>query len=140
MLPTEDFARLCTGIYRASTSYPSDTPLASDAGSPSADSRKEGKTIKPGTGEGRFERKSLRSSSRILETLLSSSSIIIGNDLLVVSRRKSSKATLLVATRLRLETELHAAGTVASQEPPRLPGIFGGERPLSFRHLELSTP
>jgi hypothetical protein len=56
---------------------------------------------------GGFERKSLRSSSRMLEKLSSSSSIIIGNDLLVVSRRKSSKATLSVAIRLRLETELH---------------------------------
>jgi hypothetical protein len=49
-LPTEAFAALCTGIYRASTSYSSDTPPASDAGSPSADSSKEGKTTKPGTG------------------------------------------------------------------------------------------
>jgi len=68
----------------------------------------------------RFERKSLRSSSRMLEKLSSSSSIITGNNLLVVSRRKSSKATLFSRDkrmrrvyhyhelrRLRLETELY---------------------------------
>jgi hypothetical protein len=46
-LPTEDFARLCTGIHRASTSFYPDTPPASDAGSPSTDSNKEEETRKP---------------------------------------------------------------------------------------------
>ena len=46
-LPTEDFARLCTGIHRASTSFYPDTPPASDAGSPWTDSSKEEKTRKP---------------------------------------------------------------------------------------------
>jgi hypothetical protein len=48
-LPTEDFARLCTGIYRASTSFYPDTPPASDAGpgSPLADSTKEERTPQP---------------------------------------------------------------------------------------------
>jgi hypothetical protein len=46
-LPTEDFARLCTGIHCASTSFYPNTPPASDAGSPLADSSKEEKTRKP---------------------------------------------------------------------------------------------
>jgi hypothetical protein len=45
-LPTEDFARLYTGIYHASTSFYPNTPPASDAGpvSPLADSTKEERT------------------------------------------------------------------------------------------------
>lgn len=48
-LPTGNFARLCTGIYRASTSFYPDTPPASDAGpgSPLADSTKEERTPQP---------------------------------------------------------------------------------------------
>jgi len=45
-LPTKDFARLCTSIHRASTSFYPNTPLASDARSPLADSSKEEKTRK----------------------------------------------------------------------------------------------
>jgi hypothetical protein len=37
-LPTEDFACLCTGIYHASTSFCSNTPPASGAGSSSTNS------------------------------------------------------------------------------------------------------
>lgn len=45
---TEDFALgLCTGIHRASAFFHPDTPPASDAGSPSADSSEEEKTRKP---------------------------------------------------------------------------------------------
>ncbi|RDL30348.1 uncharacterized protein BP5553_10226 [Venustampulla echinocandica] len=95
MLPTEDFARLCTGIYRASASYYPDTPPASDAGSPSADSSKEQRTTSPVKGIQIREEK-LRNSSRIPEKLLSSLLTIIGNDSLVGC--KSSKATLEVAT------------------------------------------
>jgi hypothetical protein len=45
-LPTKDFARLYTGIYRASTSFYPNTPPASGAGyrSPLADSTKEEQT------------------------------------------------------------------------------------------------
>jgi hypothetical protein len=47
-LPTEDFARLCTGICRASTSFYADTPPTSDAGPESpADSTKEERTPQP---------------------------------------------------------------------------------------------
>jgi hypothetical protein len=45
---TEHFALgLCTGIHCASASFHPDTPPASDAGSPSADSSEEEKTRKP---------------------------------------------------------------------------------------------
>lgn len=46
-LPTENFARLYTSIYYASTSFYPDTPPASDAGSPLTDSNKEEETRKP---------------------------------------------------------------------------------------------
>jgi hypothetical protein len=48
-LPTEDFARLYTGIYHASTSFYPNTPPTSDTGprSPLADSTKEEKTPQP---------------------------------------------------------------------------------------------
>ncbi|KAH8761297.1 hypothetical protein BGZ57DRAFT_858251 [Hyaloscypha finlandica] len=56
-LPTEDFARLCTGIHRASTSFYPDTPPASDAGSPSVDSSRDEKTGNPVKGvHGREEK------------------------------------------------------------------------------------
>jgi hypothetical protein len=48
-LPTKDFARLYTSIYRASTSFYPDTPPVSDArlGSPLVDSIKEERTLQP---------------------------------------------------------------------------------------------
>lgn len=48
-LPTEDLARLCTGIHHASTSFYPNTSSASDAGSPSTNSSKKGKTLVKGT-------------------------------------------------------------------------------------------
>jgi hypothetical protein len=91
-----DFARLCTGIYRASTSFYPDTP-ASDVGSLPVDASKEEKTRKQGWGH-RFERRSSRNSSRIPEKLSSSLLIVMRNGLLVLHRCNNSKATLLVAT------------------------------------------
>jgi hypothetical protein len=58
ILPTEDFARLCTSIHRASTSFYPNTPPTSHAGFPSADSSKEETTRNPtkGSREEKLER------------------------------------------------------------------------------------
>ena len=71
ILPTENFACLCTSIYYALTSFYPDTPPDSNAGSPLADLSKEGKTRNPVKGMSSQEGKLEKYITNAIEALIS---------------------------------------------------------------------